>query len=179
MSNDIANADFEALLNQYDYKFKKGDIVKGTVYSYEANGVSVDIGAKNVAYVPNYEISTQKGIAPEEILKQGEEYEFLIISLALKTVYDFLNEVHSAMGPLLKHLLKLIKCAFPLRSAAESKQILNSITSQLNTFSKQLVLEDSTQTADLRVFNAECGEKYKLIVAYLLNSSCGNRIIQI
>ena len=78
MSNDIANADFEALLGQYDYKFKKGDIVKGIVCGYESNGVSVDIGAKNVAYVPNYEVSTQKGAVIEDVLKQGVEYEFLI-----------------------------------------------------------------------------------------------------
>ncbi len=79
MSNDIANTDFEELLNQYDYKFKKGDIVKGTVCCYEPSSVSIDIGAKNVAYVPNHEISTQRGINPEDVLKQGEEYEFLII----------------------------------------------------------------------------------------------------
>ena len=78
MSNDIANADFEALLGQYDYKFKRGEIVKGIVCGYESSGVSVDIGAKNIAYVPNYELSTQKGAVIEDVLKQGVEYEFLL-----------------------------------------------------------------------------------------------------
>lgn len=79
MANDIENYDFEALLGQYDYKFKKGDIIKGIVYGYDSNSVIVDIGAKNNAYVPSYEISTQKGAITEEVLKKGEEYEFLII----------------------------------------------------------------------------------------------------
>ena len=79
MSNDIANADFESLLGQYDYKFKKGDIVKGVVYGYDSNNVSVDIGAKNMAFVPSYEVSAQRGVAAEEVLQKGTEYEFLII----------------------------------------------------------------------------------------------------
>ena len=74
---DLANTDFEALLAQYDYKFKKGDIVKGTVFGYDSNSVIVDIGAKNTAYVPSYEVSPQRGTNPEEILQKGVEYEFL------------------------------------------------------------------------------------------------------
>lgn len=79
MPNNAADMDFEALLGKYDYTFKKGEIVKGTVYGYDTTGVSVDIGAKNMAVVPLYEIGAQKGISPEEVLKKGEEYEFLII----------------------------------------------------------------------------------------------------
>lgn len=78
MPNNAADMDFEALLKQYDYTFKKGDIVKGTVCSYDTTGVSVDIGAKNIAIVPLYEVSAQRGTSPEEVLKKGEEYEFLI-----------------------------------------------------------------------------------------------------
>ena len=76
---DLANTDFEALLAQYDYKFKKGDIVKGTVFGYDSNSVIVDIGAKNTAYVPSYEVSPQRGANVEEVLQKGVEYEFLII----------------------------------------------------------------------------------------------------
>ncbi len=78
MPNNTADMDFEALLGQYDYKFKKGDIVKGIVYSYDSSNVLVDIGAKNIALVPSYEISSQRGVNPEDVLKKGEEYEFLI-----------------------------------------------------------------------------------------------------
>lgn len=79
MANSIENYDFEALLEQYDYKFKKGDIVKGTVYGYDSNSVIIDIGAKNTAVVPSYEVSAQKSFVVEDVLKKGEEYEFLII----------------------------------------------------------------------------------------------------
>lgn len=78
MPNNAADMDFETLLKKYDYTFKKGEIVKGTVYGYDTAGVSVDIGAKNVALVPLYEIGAPKGTSPEEVLKKGEEYEFLI-----------------------------------------------------------------------------------------------------
>ena len=38
MTTKYSDNDFEALLEQYDYKFKKGDIVKGVVCGYEADG---------------------------------------------------------------------------------------------------------------------------------------------
>ena len=40
-----SDAEFEALLNNYDYSFQKGDLVKGIVCSYDSSGVIVDIGA--------------------------------------------------------------------------------------------------------------------------------------
>ena len=79
MPKNTTDNDFEKLLAQYDYRFKKGDIVKGTVYGYDSTGVSIDIGAKNIAFVPLYEVSAQRGADIEEVLKKGEEYEFLII----------------------------------------------------------------------------------------------------
>ena len=47
--------DFEALLDKYDYKFQKGDLVKGTVCGFDSQGVMVDIGAKTTAVIPTYE----------------------------------------------------------------------------------------------------------------------------
>ena len=35
MPNNAADMDFETLLKKYDYTFKKGEIVKGTVYGYD------------------------------------------------------------------------------------------------------------------------------------------------
>ena len=51
MSNKqaISDNDFETLLNEYDYKFQKGDLVKGTVVGYDPDNVIVDIGAKTNA----------------------------------------------------------------------------------------------------------------------------------
>ena len=73
------DAEFEALLNKYDYSFQKGDLVKGIVCSYDSTGVIVDIGAKTTAYVPEKEAIVDKTIPLEETLKKNQEYEFLII----------------------------------------------------------------------------------------------------
>jgi len=70
--------DFEKLLEQYDYKFQKGDLVKGIICGFDAQGVLVDIGAKAMAVVPTYE-AVDKGEQPENIFKKGQECEFLII----------------------------------------------------------------------------------------------------
>ena len=70
--------DFEKLLEQYDYKFQKGDLVKGRIYAMDSHGLSVDIGAKTGAGVPFYE-AVEKGENIEDKFKIGEEYEFLII----------------------------------------------------------------------------------------------------
>ena len=70
--------DFEELLKQYDYKFQKGDLVKGIVCGYDAQGVLVDIGAKTTAVVPERE-AVDKGEDIEKKYEKGQEYEFLII----------------------------------------------------------------------------------------------------
>ena len=74
----VSEEDFEKLLEQYDYKFKKGDMVKGTVVGADGKGVLVDIGAKTTALVPNYE-AVDKGENIEEKFQKGMEAEFLII----------------------------------------------------------------------------------------------------
>lgn len=55
MGEKYSDGDFEALLEKYDYKFKRGDIVKGVVCAYESDGAIVDIGSKCTAFVPKYE----------------------------------------------------------------------------------------------------------------------------
>lgn len=46
MVEQYSDCDFETLLAKYDYNFKRGDIVKGIVCAYEADGAIVDIGSK-------------------------------------------------------------------------------------------------------------------------------------
>ena len=77
--NMMRDEDFEALLSKYDYKFQKGDLVKGIVCGYDNTGVSVDIGAKTAAYVPMKEALINSTSTVEETLKKNEPYEFLII----------------------------------------------------------------------------------------------------
>lgn len=72
--------EFEKLLNQFDYSFKKGDIVKGKVIGYEPSAVIVDIGSKTNARVPLKELLGAPSKTPQETLPMdGKEKEFLII----------------------------------------------------------------------------------------------------
>ena len=71
--------EFEALINQYDYKFQKGDLVKGLVCGYDSEGVIVDIGAKTSAIVPEREARVDISKSIEQTLEKGAAYEFLIV----------------------------------------------------------------------------------------------------
>ena len=73
-----SDEDFEKLLEQYDYKFQKGDLVKGTICGFDGQGVLVDIGAKTIAVIPTYE-AVEKGENVENKFEKGQEGEFLII----------------------------------------------------------------------------------------------------
>ena len=48
-SNQLSDKEYEELLKQYEYNFQKGDLVKGTVCTYDSEGAIVDIGAKTNA----------------------------------------------------------------------------------------------------------------------------------
>lgn len=70
--------EFEKLLQQYDYAFKRGEIVRGTVVALESNGALVDIGAKTAAFLPNKEVASPYATA-QTALKQGENFDFFIL----------------------------------------------------------------------------------------------------
>ena len=78
MVEQYSDIDFEALLSKYDYNFKRGDIVKGVVCGYESDGAMIDIGSKSTAFVPPYEVSSDKKARVEDVLELNNEYEFLI-----------------------------------------------------------------------------------------------------
>lgn len=71
--------EFESLISQYDYKFQKGDLIKGIVCSYDSEGVIVDIGSKTAALIPSREARIDMTKTVEETLQKGQEYEFLIV----------------------------------------------------------------------------------------------------
>lgn len=75
---ETSDQDFEVLLSKYDYKFQKGDLVKGIICGFDSQGVMVDIGAKTIAVIPTYE-AVDKGENPEDKFEKGQEGEFLII----------------------------------------------------------------------------------------------------
>jgi ribosomal protein S1 len=74
-----SDTEFETLLTKFDYNFKKGDLIKGTVWSYDSEGVIVDIGSKTSAIVPTREAKLDASEPVENVLVKGKEYEFLII----------------------------------------------------------------------------------------------------
>jgi len=78
MVEKYSDEDFESLLSKYDYKFKRGDIVRGVVCAYESDGAIVDIGSKSTAFVPSYEVSSDRKAKAEDVLERNTEYEFLI-----------------------------------------------------------------------------------------------------
>ncbi len=79
ISENCSDLEFEKLLGNYDYSFKKGDLVKGVVWSYDSEGVIVDIGAKTSAIVPSKEVLLDSSTSISSVLEKGKEYEFLII----------------------------------------------------------------------------------------------------
>ncbi len=76
----FTHADFEALLNKYDYHFSPGDTVAGTVFSLEPRGALIDIGAKTAAFIPLQEMSISRVDSPTEVLNLGETREFFILT---------------------------------------------------------------------------------------------------
>lgn len=70
---------FEALLSQYDYAFKRGEITTGSVVRHESGGILVDIGAKSLAMLPVKEVSFTPGQTLEETLPPGSIHEFFIL----------------------------------------------------------------------------------------------------
>ena len=72
--------EFASLLSKYDYNFKPGDVVKGTVFAIEPKGSMIDIGAKTAAFMPMAEVSINRVEHISDVLEPGEEREFFILS---------------------------------------------------------------------------------------------------
>ncbi len=64
---------------KYDYHFKVGEVVRGKVFDYQANGVLVDIGGKCPAFLPLKEAAMGIITDVKEILPLGQEFDFVII----------------------------------------------------------------------------------------------------
>lgn len=79
VTKNFTDDEFESLISQYDYKFQKGDLVKGIVCGYGSDGVIVDIGAKTTAMVPDRETRADMSKTVEQTLEKGSVYEFLIV----------------------------------------------------------------------------------------------------
>ena len=72
--------EFASLLSKYDYNFKPGDVVNGTVFALESKGAMIDIGAKTAAFMPLQEVSINRVEGLSDVLQPGEVREFFIMS---------------------------------------------------------------------------------------------------
>ena len=71
--------DFAKALEQHDYQFQRGQVVRGKAANYESDGAYIDIGGKAAAFLPLEEASLKRVTNLQEFLPAGEEREFLII----------------------------------------------------------------------------------------------------
>ena len=72
--------EFDSLLGKYDYNFKPGDIVNGTVFALETKGAMIDIGAKTAAFMPMQEVSINRVEGLSDVLQPSEIRQFFIMS---------------------------------------------------------------------------------------------------
>ncbi|HLO50327.1 MAG TPA: S1 RNA-binding domain-containing protein [Kamptonema sp.] len=71
--------DFAKALEQHNYEFQKGQVVRGRVEEHDSNGAYIDIGAKSPAFLPLQEAALRGVTDLEKLLPLEEEREFLII----------------------------------------------------------------------------------------------------
>jgi small subunit ribosomal protein S1 len=72
--------EFASLLNKYDYNYKPGDVVNGTVFALESKGAMIDIGVKTAAFMPLQELSINRVEHLSDVLEVGEIREFFVLS---------------------------------------------------------------------------------------------------
>lgn len=71
--------DFAKALEQHDYQFQQGQVVRGKVFEFDKDGAYIDIGGKSAAFLPAREASLKAIDDLSEAVEIGEEREFLVI----------------------------------------------------------------------------------------------------
>ncbi|WP_341737942.1 S1 RNA-binding domain-containing protein [Microcoleus sp. CAWBG640] len=71
--------DFAKALEQHNYEFQKGQVVRGKVLEHDSNGAYVDIGGKSSAFLPIQEAALRTIANLSEVVPLQEELDFLII----------------------------------------------------------------------------------------------------
>lgn len=102
--------DFAKALEQHNYEFRKGQVVRGQVVEYISEGAYVDIGGKSPALLPLAEASAKPVANVAEALPLSEERDFLIVreqnadgqvtvslkQLQIKQMWDRLTEMQES-----------------------------------------------------------------------------------
>ena len=70
---------FEALLEESLKNLNTNERVKGVVVSIDPTAVYVDVGRKQTGFIPASELSNDPTVAPEDVVKVGDELELLIM----------------------------------------------------------------------------------------------------
>ena len=114
--------EFASLLGKYDYNFKPGDLVKGTVFALEPKGAMIDIGAKTAAFMPVQEVSINRVEGLNDVLQPSESREFFIMSEENEVAYiryasvyrkfngvkDFISTLESLKGSSKEQLASIL-----------------------------------------------------------------------
>ncbi|MGB3236977.1 MAG: S1 RNA-binding domain-containing protein [Geitlerinemataceae cyanobacterium] len=99
--------DFAKALEQHDYRFQKGQVVRGKVFQLDQDGAYIDIKGKSPAFLPFGEAALQPIKELSEAVSLDEEREFLVVrdanddgqvtvsirQMELKLVWDELSEL--------------------------------------------------------------------------------------
>ena len=78
-NSSFSMEDFAKALEQHDYQFQKGQVVRGKVVQYESDGAYIDIGGKSIAFLPLMEAALQPITDLSKVLPLQEEQDFIII----------------------------------------------------------------------------------------------------
>ena len=76
---NVTEESFEAMLEESLKNLNTNERVKGIVVSIDPTAVYVDVGRKQTGYIPADELSNDTTLAPEDVVKVGDEIELLIM----------------------------------------------------------------------------------------------------
>nr|YP_011007375.1 30S ribosomal protein S1 [Scytothamnus australis]WAM64804.1 30S ribosomal protein S1 [Scytothamnus australis] len=85
---------FGLILSKYSYQVKKNDILAGVIVGIESNYVLVDLGLKEICFLPLNELSVYYISDPRELLYINFIGEFLINSTSGNRIIVSLKKVH-------------------------------------------------------------------------------------
>lgn len=102
--------DFAKALEQHDYQFQRGQVVRGKAFSYDSEGAYIDIGGKSTAFLPIAEASLRRVTDISAVVPLQEERAFMIIKeqdndgqvtlsirqIELKQAWDRLQEMQES-----------------------------------------------------------------------------------
>ena len=76
---DTEDVSFEEALELTLKSIQNGDKVKGTVSGISPTEISVEIGTKHACYVPLAELTDDQTLRPEDIVKNGDEIDLVVV----------------------------------------------------------------------------------------------------